>query len=155
MLKKLLAFTCLTLSIGVNAATIVNVGGQAYSIDTILGTFSNNEALLTSQPWTGSIGGARDFAEAVGDAFGYPNSGGLYSPWFVVSASSPAAVGGDGQVNAFTFQSSSLDSGIHVTGYSNVNTYAVATSVVPIPAAAWLFGSALLGLVGVSRRRKA
>jgi hypothetical protein len=29
------------------------------------------------------------------------------------------------------------------------------TQVVPVPAAAWLFGSALLGLVGVARRRKA
>ena len=28
------------------------------------------------------------------------------------------------------------------------------TSVIPVPAAAWLFGSGLLGLVGVARRRK-
>ena len=28
------------------------------------------------------------------------------------------------------------------------------TTVVPIPAAAWLFGSGLLGLVGVARRRR-
>jgi hypothetical protein len=30
-----------------------------------------------------------------------------------------------------------------------------APSAVPVPAAAWLFGSALLGLAGVSRKRKA
>jgi hypothetical protein len=29
-----------------------------------------------------------------------------------------------------------------------------AVAAVPVPAAAWLFGSALLGLVGVGRRRK-
>lgn len=29
------------------------------------------------------------------------------------------------------------------------------SAVVPVPAAAWLFGSGLLGLVGISRRRKA
>ena len=28
-------------------------------------------------------------------------------------------------------------------------------SVIPVPAAVWLFGSGLLGLVGVARRRKA
>ena len=31
----------------------------------------------------------------------------------------------------------------------------VATSAVPVPAAVWLFGSGLLGLVGVARRKKA
>ncbi len=29
------------------------------------------------------------------------------------------------------------------------------TSVVPIPAAVWLFGSGLLGLIGFSKRKKA
>jgi len=31
----------------------------------------------------------------------------------------------------------------------------IATSAVPIPAAAWLFGSGLLGLIGIARRNKA
>lgn len=34
-------------------------------------------------------------------------------------------------------------------------SYLVRTSVVPIPAAIWLFGSGLLGLVGIARRKKA
>ena len=34
-------------------------------------------------------------------------------------------------------------------------THALAPSAVPVPAAAWLFGSALMGLAGVSRKRKA
>jgi len=29
------------------------------------------------------------------------------------------------------------------------------TSVVPIPAAAWLFGSGLLGMIGIAIRKKA
>jgi hypothetical protein len=29
-----------------------------------------------------------------------------------------------------------------------------AVSAVPVPAAVWLFGSGLLGLVGISRRKK-
>ena len=32
--------------------------------------------------------------------------------------------------------------------------YLSATSPIPVPAAVWLFGTALLGLVGYSRRRK-
>ena len=38
-------------------------------------------------------------------------------------------------------------------GVSKVELYGV--SAVPIPAAVWLFGSGLLGLVGVARRKKA
>jgi hypothetical protein len=33
--------------------------------------------------------------------------------------------------------------------------YSMQTTAVPIPAAAWLFGSGLLGLVGIARRKKA
>ncbi len=43
----------------------------------------------------------------------------------------------------WTFSSSSL------TGYS----MSIATAVVPVPAAVWLFGSGLLGLVGIARRK--
>ena len=38
------------------------------------------------------------------------------------------------------------------TQYSEV--FNVTVSAVPVPAAAWLFGSGLLGLVGVARRRR-
>ena len=34
-----------------------------------------------------------------------------------------------------------------------VGTYLVRTSVIPIPAALWLFGSGLLGLIGMARRK--
>ena len=38
----------------------------------------------------------------------------------------------------------------------NTGSYSVSTPIpqVPVPAAAWLFGSALMGLVGVTKRRK-
>lgn len=45
--------------------------------------------------------------------------------------------------------------GLHIQaiedGYDNSDSY---TSVVPLPAAAWLFGSALIGFMVTSRRRK-
>ncbi len=44
-----------------------------------------------------------------------------------------------------------------VNGVSNLNSIIdnIETSPVPLPAAAYLFGTAVLGLVGISRRRKA
>lgn len=44
------------------------------------------------------------------------------------------------------------NSGIGATDWTFSGSYEVAP--IPVPAAAWLFGSALLGLVGVARRRK-
>lgn len=39
-------------------------------------------------------------------------------------------------------------------GYT-ASTQTVSAAVVPIPAAAWLFGSGLLGMIGIARRKKA
>ena len=54
--------------------------------------------------------------------------------------------------NYLSFVSSASNSGANV-----ITTWTITPEVseVPVPAAAWLFGSALLGLTGVSRRRKA
>lgn len=38
-------------------------------------------------------------------------------------------------------------------GYSEYGSFLVKTSVVPVPAAVWLFGSGLLGLTGLARRK--
>lgn len=49
----------------------------------------------------------------------------------------------------------------HVNAYipdlqvNSIESYSYTASAVPVPAAAWLFGSAVLGLVGVGRRRDA
>jgi hypothetical protein len=55
--------------------------------------------------------------------------------------------GGYGDGTAAAYSAYVLD------GISDVN-YVWRASPVPVPAAVWLFGSALLGLVGVSRRNK-
>ena len=58
-----------------------------------------------------------------------------------------------------------LEDGSFAEGFQSINTfdlgpseitidYTFTPTVVPVPAAAWLFGSALLGLVGVSRKRR-
>jgi hypothetical protein len=39
--------------------------------------------------------------------------------------------------------------------YSGDNFGGISLSTVPVPAAAWLFGSGLIGLIGIARRKKA
>jgi hypothetical protein len=39
------------------------------------------------------------------------------------------------------------------TGNDNGSSYSMTITAVPVPAAVWLFGSGLLGLVGIARRR--
>jgi hypothetical protein len=58
--------------------------------------------------------------------------GGVFSATSYVSLGANASVGGEGCVGA-------------------INT----PSAVPLPAAVWLFGSGLLGLAGIARRKKA
>jgi len=45
--------------------------------------------------------------------------------------------------------------GIHVQGFSGGGSESFVNNPVPVPAAVWLFGSGLLGLVGVARRKRA
>jgi hypothetical protein len=48
----------------------------------------------------------------------------------------------------------SLRIGIHVQGFTGGGSESFVNTPVPIPAAVWLFGSGLLGLVALARRRK-
>jgi hypothetical protein len=59
--------------------------------------------------------------------------------------------GGTGKLQSYILGSATLGTNgtLTLTGNSTV------TAPVPLPAAVWLFGSGLMGLVGVSRRRKA
>jgi len=44
--------------------------------------------------------------------------------------------------------------GIHVQGFASGGSESFVNSPVPVPAAVWLFGSGLLGLAGVARRKR-
>ena len=82
------------------------------------------------------------------------------------SWSSLAATGGSAPVNLVTQATmginwgavnSSAVTGIQfvVTGVQNMDSIIDNVSAVPVPAAVWLFGSGLLGLIGIARRKKA
>ena len=61
--------------------------------------------------------------------------------------------GADTNVNADDFNSACITPGsANISGSGNCS---VSVSPVPVPAAIWLFGSGLLGLIGVSRRKQA
>jgi hypothetical protein len=55
--------------------------------------------------------------------------------------------------NHFIIESDSMLLGYLITGEAPSIAYELHTSEVPTPAAAWLFGSALLGLAGIKRRK--
>ncbi len=56
-----------------------------------------------------------------------------------------------GGLTTFTTSRLASDGGVITATYTLTNT----TPAVPVPAAAWLFGSGLLGLAGIARRRAA
>jgi hypothetical protein len=100
-------------------------------------------------PTTKDISGTWAIAPAVWSAnptglvFSIHVGGGQYAPsgwWWDVDQGSPSG----------TFFVSCKDT--DGCGFSNAKLWGV--SEVPIPAAAWLFGSGLIGLVGIARKRK-
>lgn len=183
MLKKLLAFTCLTLSIGAatsHAAVIYS--GSLKDNATVNGT-SNGALLIRDIGGSGTGDGL--FTEAlsasvVGTTFTYSTgvefdkavdllTNGLDDAVYGLAGS-----GGGGDLESTIFSSVSQN-GIDLAGFSidslqwtidsfefssGINQFILKSSltvngqsVVPIPAAAWLFGSALIGLAGIKRKK--
>ncbi len=81
--------------------------------------------------------------------------------WISTSLGNGAAIGTAQNLFLFATNGAGLSSAAntYVGGTVNINSAGVitytapATSPVPLPAAVWLFGSGLLGLIGVGRRR--
>ncbi len=92
-----------------------------------------------------------------GAAFG--NFGGLSGPAVVGSLSFIANAGGDAVFSLGASTSASVGGFFSGASFSEqfpvFTGTTVSVSAVPVPAAVWLFGSGLVGLVGVARRRAA
>ena len=146
LLGAVCACICIFLSFAANAS-IVTYNGTDYNVTaTTLTSYDASASQLQSQVWWGDSSAAMFFADSVGDQLGVLNgTGGAYFLW------NPP---GDALYpDAYKYD---LDQDL-VQAWSISSTggfkFAVAT-VVPIPAAVWLFGSGLIGLVGLARRKK-
>ncbi len=160
---------------GPNAGTLTTNGNAGATIDTtsingnaltsamqFASNYGNlNSGLFTASNPNAAITSASGPAGFLGGAWGY-NFGGSFSFNNTVNGfgsdqlMSFIALGVtdvsdlDGQAISNTFASGKW----HVDAASGTVSY-VGVSAVPVPAAVWLFGSGLLGLVGVSRRKSA
>ena len=107
------------LSVGAaQADVVINVGGTNYDFSTITGIYTDNQAVLQSQPWFGSSATAMTFASALGNSLGSPNGG--LGPFFVWT----------GDVNAaFHFDGNTHSQG--VGSVSQLDTFAVVSPSAP------------------------
>jgi hypothetical protein len=127
------------LSAGLAISQTVSVGAAPAS-DNGDGAFPNGAILATTTWNTTSIAGA---------TFGSNPSGTL--PLIADTIGGDPMIAGPFLGQSFNFDVRSL----HVTGCTDTGTGTNAcASAVPIPATVWLFGSGLLGLIGIARRRR-
>jgi hypothetical protein len=166
MLKMLLAFTCLTLSIGIHAAPVTWTFQDVVYADnsTTVGSFTYDADLDGGAGVYTSL----DFVTTCAS----PVCSGTVDPWSI-SLSTPLnlVVFGDDEAfesigASFAWASPLTNEGgtyfldlnkSYITdgdSFFDVSTGSITTVPnVPIPAAAWLFGSALLGLGALKRKK--
>lgn len=149
---------------GGQGAAGVNVSG-AFSLGAISG--SNSLTGFTPGPFSNGGSGTEDgfgtFNQTINDFDGWTHAAdhitfGITATgsntW--LSAGSVLAPNGSNQlaaVHLFACTPSGTGCSSTSPGASGSTYYAAGASVVPIPAAAWLFGSGLVGLIAIARRR--
>jgi len=131
------------------------IGGSA--LPEFSGVTSNiveqNFAFTTSGEFNGNLlaaGNRLDVDASASVSGGSPV--GLPSTW--VLADNPAYGGATQFVITQRLEAPDSGSDVYIYGILAF-TAASSTNPVPVPAAVWLFGSGLLGLVGIARRKKA
>ena len=118
-------------------------------------TTSGVSAYTVNAQWasygTGNFG---DWDTSSGDALAFFSNPQIGVP---VGYTSGTNISGSATKNGATFASLGFEIGSYVSTLTNgsiTDTVTVNVNAVPIPAAAWLFGSGLLGLIGFARRKK-
>ncbi len=147
--------------------TNINIGSLTIAGSTSDGAYAVTDGVLSFNTGTqslniqGSVAGlgisSQTLLSSTMDDFSYDYSNGNTLNFFEASGSSAlstnllSAIGLSGTGFDYLAYSIDVNSLGQVVDAGVVNT----TSVVPLPAAAWLFGSAILGLLGVARRKNA
>lgn len=106
----------------------------------------NNESLQFTFSEDVTVGTLDLYGWGVGDSATVSSANGdinLSGPLLVLNGMSSFDLSSLGSISSFTVHSNALLGNFTVAGLSDVST-----SEVPVPAAAWLFGSAILGLFG-------
>lgn len=140
---------------GVAASAGDTVTASAYAMNWSGDPF-NNLALLQIAYFDvggGFLGVDEIFADTLGNQAYLltPQDGGEASDWTLMEVSGIAP---DNTASAQILLLHILTDGTPNTGAIFWDNASLEVSQVPVPAAVWLFGSGLLGLVGVARRRK-
>ncbi|MFT6275130.1 MAG: hypothetical protein ACJAZ0_001223 [Halioglobus sp.] len=151
MLKKLTSVSALSLFMAVSAdAVTVNVDNHDYEVVTVIGTFNDLWPTLNTQEWWGDEHLAEHLAATPVYTFQYPN---VLSGHDVRYAWSGYENGMDGVAWSWNTSMAAQGAAVGLSPHNETFTWAVAAPVaeVPLPAAGWLFMSALIGLMGKKR----
>ena len=150
----------LVFSIPAHAVVVTTVGGTSYDVTTVVGGYADVSGTLMSQDFWADGPLAEELATLVDVALGTPNGGanGVRGPLFAVCDGVDCLWDSDNTktIQGWSYRDPDPNPKLwSITEAQSAGaTWAVAT-VVPVPAAVWLFGSGLIGLVGIARRKKA
>jgi len=128
-----------------NTVTTFNPVGRLGCVDQVAASCSSGGA----KPW--------NYASFTTGAVSTTSGSGAPMSWEGVAVANVGDVNGDGVDDYTAAFAAAGKVGSEWTGFATagfIEVHEVQINSVPIPAAAWLFGSGLVGLVGVARRRR-
>ena len=144
-------------------AIVVNSSIGLYDVTTVSGAYLEHSATLQQQVWWGNESLAYEMMSLSEgfDGLGYPNVGYNESPYFAHDdltfapndISVPVWTTATGCFESVSCRAFQMEiDGICGADFGFPCVWGVAQAV-PIPSAMWLFGSGLIGLIGVARRK--
>lgn len=151
LLNSTVTLIVVLISFSAHSSTMIDVHGTQYEVEVVEETAVNLMDQLSGQVWWNDPVLAKDFANALYDAYAFPNFSNTAGPIFAYDYNSDT-----NNVDAFICDAFSP---AHDCAFEFINLPANSTNffskatVVPVPAAVWLFATALLGFAGLAKRR--